>query len=570
MSKVRLTRPFILKQLGKKGTFQGYASIFDLIDSDGDIIQKGAFERTIQQCEQGKKTIYVLWQHQGSEPIGILDHLKEDQIGLFVQGRLLLDVQRGREAYSLLKEQALRGLSIGFVPIETDYDAKGTRLIQQVDLLEVSLVTFPSNPLAGVHAIKEKPATLIHQPKEGKIIMQKTEVTSHDHLKKTWEDYKEVNQERLAQCQKNGQADPLTEHQLATIDRALEEQQNCLAEEHLQRIRPRLDQQICKQESGSYPHQKAFENYLRKGISSGLEHMEAKSLSSVSQAEGGYLIPVAIEKKIQEMLFDRSSMRQLCAIESISTDSLEMLQETDDLEAGWVLETEARKDTKNPEFRKHTIRVHEMYAQPKATQKLIDDARIDIGQWISGKIVDKFSRMENHSFLHGDGVGKPRGLLTYPKGNEWGKIENFDVGTLETDDFLIALDELKDAYAANASFLMHPSTIRAVRMLKDRDGRYLWSPDISGHGGDMLFGHRIYRSVDMPTCLEGNTVVAVGDFKSAYQILDRTHVRLLRDPYTDKPFIKFYATKRVGGDVKRFDAVKLMTISKAVVTQEVA
>lgn len=556
----RKTCNFTTKSLRKDGTFQGYASVFDTIDSDRDVIVKGAFQNSISLFKQGDRIIHLLWQHQSSEPIGVIDSMKEDAHGLFVRGRLLLDVQRGREAYSLLKEQALRGLSIGFIPKEVDHNAHGIRMIEQLDLFEISLVTFPANPSAHVHSVKSTRA------EDSQHFMKRnnmTELTPHtDTINAHWEDYKRVNNERLDEEKSQGQSDPLTRDKLRRIEEKMEKCQSMVDEMHTHAMRPKLESLEAKASTHDYPHKRAFEDFIRKGTMGGLLSMEGKSLSGTSDPEGGLLIPPVVEKMVQAMLFERSPIRQLCASQQISSDHYEMLHETQDIEAGWVHETEMRKDTGTPELRKQVIRVHEMYAQPKATQKLIDDARIDIGQWIAEKIVDKFSRMENHSFLHGDGEGKPRGILSYESGKGWGKIERLQTENLNADDLLYALEELKDHYATHASFLMHPSTMRAVRMLKDNEGRYLWSPEVSGKGSGTLFGHPVYRAADMPSLHQGKAVIAVGDFKSAYQILDRSSIRMLRDPYTEKPFVKFYATKRLGGDITQFDAIKLLEVGR--------
>lgn len=206
--------------------------------------------------------------------------------------------------------------------------------------------------------------------------------------------------------------------------------------------------------------------------------------------------------------------------------------------------------------------VHELYAQPKATQKLIDDSAIDIEKWLTDKLSKQFSAMENHSFINGDGKGKPRGILDYVNGKEFGKIEQIDaLSTLDASAIIQLYFSLKSEYAANASFLMHRSTLQAIRSLKSSEtGQYLWNPSLALNNPDTILGVPVYETNDMPQFAKGALAIALGDFKRAYKIVDRAGIKLLRDPFTDKPFVKFYTTKRVGGDVINTEALKLLKI----------
>jgi HK97 family phage major capsid protein len=252
-------------------------------------------------------------------------------------------------------------------------------------------------------------------------------------------------------------------------------------------------------------------------------------------------------------------------VETISSDSLDMLDDHDEAAAGWTSETASVSETSSPQIAKRNIQVHELYAQPKATQRLIDDSEIDIEAWIAAKVSDIFSRKENTAFISGNGVGQPRGILTYAAGTSWGSIQQVNSGTSAqvTADGLIKLYyALKDAYARRASFLMNRATVQAVRLLKETStNQYLWQPGLTAGAPDTLLGVPVFMAADMPVAVADSLSVAVGDFKSAYQIVDRAGIRILRDPFTDKPFVKFYTTKRVGGDVVNFDAIKLMKLA---------
>jgi HK97 family phage major capsid protein len=210
------------------------------------------------------------------------------------------------------------------------------------------------------------------------------------------------------------------------------------------------------------------------------------------------------------------------------------------------------------------IPVHEIYAKPKITQTLLDDTVFDVESWLARKVGSKFSRKQNTAFILGDGIKQPRGVLTYPAGSGHKQIEQIVSGnaTALTGDGIIALTgSLKEAYLANATFLMNRATLTQLRTLKDGQGNYLWQPNYQLGLAQTLVGYPIRTGEDMPTVAAGALPIAFGDFREAYLIVDRQGVRVLRDPYSSKPFVEFYHTARVGGDVVNFEAIKLQKIS---------
>jgi len=243
---------------------------------------------------------------------------------------------------------------------------------------------------------------------------------------------------------------------------------------------------------------------------------------------------------------------------------------------GWVGEKQSRGNTDEADIGKWRIPVHEQFAQPRATQKLLDDANVSVESWMNGKVVDIMSRTENTAFVTGSGVLKPRGFLTYshgaPSKSDYEKIEQVasgkagDFTASNPGDKLIKLTfRLKAAYRANAKWVMSRFTFEEARKLKDGQGNYLWLPDFSSNPTmGRLLGFPIVEAEDMPQMAADSLSIAFGDFKKGYQIVDRTGFRVLRDPYTDKPNIKLYTTKRVGGDVADFDAIKLMKFAATV------
>jgi len=319
----------------------------------------------------------------------------------------------------------------------------------------------------------------------------------------------------------------------------------------------------------------AFFNYIRhRGDEKMLAPEQLKALSVGSDTDGGYMVDADTSGRIVGRVFETSPVRQYASVQSIGSDALEGLHDVDEADSGWVGETSARPETGTPTIEKWRIPVHEQYASPKATQKLLDDAVVNMETWLANKIADKLSRVENAAFVSGDGVGKPRGFLTY---GDWatagtfqlGAIEQFDTGvnggfaaSPDGGDVLIdALYGLKMQYRNNATWFMNRATTGEVRKLKDSDGAYIWAPGLAAGQPATVLGYGQASFEDMPDIATGALSIAVGDMRSAYQIVDRIGIRILRDPYTAKPYVIFYTTKRVGGDVVDFDALKLVRFS---------
>jgi HK97 family phage major capsid protein len=318
-------------------------------------------------------------------------------------------------------------------------------------------------------------------------------------------------------------------------------------------------------EQGS-EYKAAFRNYLRKGSDAGLEALQLKALSVGTDTNGGYLVPNQMGETIVRIVNESSPMRALASVETISSDSLDLIEDTTDMDAVWADETTARdNDTNTATIGRNTIDTFEMYAQPKATQKLIDDGAIDIEQWIAEKVADKFARLEATSFISGNGTTAPKGILTYTAGTAFGQVQQVPTGTsavITADSIIQLFYALKDEYSKRATFLMHRTTLQAVRLLKEATtNQYLWQPGLAAGTPDTLLGAPVAIAADMPIPAASSLSIAVGDFKRAYLIVDRVGIRTLRDPFTSKPFVKFYTTKRVGGKVVNTEALKLLKLA---------
>jgi HK97 family phage major capsid protein len=319
-------------------------------------------------------------------------------------------------------------------------------------------------------------------------------------------------------------------------------------------------------------HKAAFAGFLRRGVDAGLPELEKKALNVGNDPDGGYLVPADSNGRIVRRIFDSATIRRIASVVEISTDAVEGLRDSDDMGAGWVAEAEDRPETSSAQFGKYRIPAFEMYAEPRATQQMLDDATLDVEAWLAGKLADRFSRLENAAFLVGDGSAQPRGFLSYPTAaapdaaRPWGTLEH--VGTGASGDFAganpadVLLDliaALKPGYLANAGWVTRRSVIARIRKFKESTtNAYLWQPGLQQGQPATLLGFPVTLAEDMPALSAGSLSLAFGDFREGYQIVDRVGVRTLRDPFTAKPFVKFYTTKRVGGAVVNFDAIKLV------------
>jgi HK97 family phage major capsid protein len=289
-----------------------------------------------------------------------------------------------------------------------------------------------------------------------------------------------------------------------------------------------------------------------------------KALSVDSDPDGGYLVRPEVSSEIVKKVFESSPVRELASVQTISSDALEIIEDLDEAASGWVGERQARSETDTPQIKKIVIPAHELYANPKASQKLLDDAQVNIESWLQEKVSSKFARDEATAFVTGNGVLKPMGFLSYAAGTGFNQVEQVNSGdaNLVTDDGLLDLQgALKEDYQANATWLLKRSTLTAIRKLKDGDDNYVWQPGIANGVPSLILGKPYRLANDMPAVAANALSIAYGDFKMGYQIVDRVGIRVLRDPYTAKPYILFYTTKRVGGAVKNFEAIKIQKIA---------
>jgi HK97 family phage major capsid protein len=373
-----------------------------------------------------------------------------------------------------------------------------------------------------------------------------------EELGQAIETFKKSNDEALKQIKEKGAADTVLNSQIEKANEAITALQAEI--KAMQTAANRTQSAGASNSNASDLEQKAaFEKYIRKGI-------ESKALSVDSDPDGGYLVRAELAAKVIEKLFETSPIRQVADVISISSDALELYNDSDEAGAEWAGEAATRSTTTTPQLKMIKVPVHEIFAKPKATQKLLDDAAWNMEAWLQKKLSDKFGRTENTAFVSGNGVAKPMGFLSYAAGTSHGQIEQVISGsaaTITADGLISLLYSLKAGYQANATFLMQRLTLAAVRKLKDSQNRYLWEPGLNGDGQERILGKKVFMADDMPALAADALSVACGDFKQGYQIVDRIGMRILRDPFSAKPFVEFYTTKRVGGGVVNFEAIKI-------------
>lgn len=387
-------------------------------------------------------------------------------------------------------------------------------------------------------------------------------------LNRAFSAFKEANDERLVQIETRMSADVVTEEKLARIDQTLDETKSRLDRLALDLSRPRLGGPTAD-DHGAREHKSAFNHYMRSGEAGGLKALEAKAMSRTSGADGGYLVPVPAEREILRRLARFSPIRAIASVREISTQSLRRAFSTSGPAAGWVAEADPRPQTGNQQLADMNFPAMELYAMPAATQALLDDAVVDIEQWIADEVQVAFAEQEGTAFVSGDGVNKPKGFLSYTNVADsswsWGNIGYVSTGvagafaaTNPSDALFNLAYALRAGYRQNAKFLMGRRAQSLVRQFKTTTGEYIWAPPATADATASLMNFPVVEVEDMPDPAANAMAIAFGDFERGYLIVDRIGIRVLRDPYSAKPYVLFYTTKRVGGGVQNFEAIKLL------------
>lgn len=417
---------------------------------------------------------------------------------------------------------------------------------------------------------------------------------SNPDIKKLWDsflknfnDFKSANDERFKNqgTELKKSIDVLIDEKVNRINAALDTQQKLIDGAVAEMKRAPLSQ---KNEQGYTPDQQAyngaFANYMRKGdraVPTNMVDMAMKSygenqfkaLSEGSNPDGGYLVSPEVDSAIYRVAERTIAMRKLATVRTVSSPSYEKMINVGGASSGWVGETSSRSSTTTPSLEKLVFSTGEIYAEPHATQTLLDDASINIEQWLADEVGIEFAEKENAAFISGTGaVGKPKGLLSYTMVADaswaWGSVGYVVTGAAADFDTTAAADEIKDLITAlktkfciGASFIMHRRTTGKIRKFKDSQNQYIWQPGLQAGEPSSIDGYPFHEDDDWDEAGANKYLMGFGNWQQSYVIVDRIGVRVLRDPFTSKPYVKFYTTKRVGGGVQNFESYKLLKCS---------
>lgn len=392
---------------------------------------------------------------------------------------------------------------------------------------------------------------------------------------RAFEEFKAANDEEL-RAKADGKAVSALEEKTARVDDDLQKITERL--EAMEARANRLDAPADVQSAFEAEHKAVFEKWLRRGDDSALLNLQRKedpvptrTINVGTEGEGGYAVPIQQDRDIMRLVTEQNVMRRLARVMSMSTEDYRKLVNLGGTASGWVGETSERPTTNTPTFTQITPIFGEIYANPEVTQKALDDLFFNVESELTRDIAEEFAKQENVAFFSGNGTNKPKGLLTATMvttadgSRDFGKFQYFKTGVANalpaTDSADILLDliyGLNESYLPNAKFLVNRTTLAVLRKLKDSDHNYLWQPSMQAGQPSQLFGYPVYTDAQMPAIAANAICIAFGDFAKAYWIIDRIGIRSLRDPYTHKPYVSFYTTKRVGSMIVDTNALKFV------------
>jgi len=389
-----------------------------------------------------------------------------------------------------------------------------------------------------------------------------------------FEAFKGANDARLSEIERKASADALLEEKVARIDQAVGQAQARLDRALSEARRPGIESVAAPSTASRSPSpygggleaKAAFEGYVRTGREVGLE---VKAGLSSAPTSGGYVVPPETERAIERRLMTVSPMREIATVRTVASGVFRKPVSTAGIASGWVAETAARPETDPATLALLEFPAADLYANPAATQALLDDALVDLDEWLASEVEDAFAAQETTAFVTGDGVNKPKGFLAYDMvadvSHAWGGIGYVASGAAGAFSATSPADRLIDLiyapraqYRPGGRFVMNRKTVSTVRKFKDADGNYIWSPATRAGETASLLGYPVTEIETMLDIAANSFAIAFGDFQRGYLIVDRAGVRVLRDPYSAKPYVLFYTTKRVGGGVQNFDAIKVM------------
>lgn len=536
-----------------EGIFEGYLSTYDDVDSYGTYFIPGAWDKSIERFNSGE-VIPVLWSHDRSKPIGKFTELKSDEKGLWGRGKLTLEDPQAKIAYAHMKDGSVMGLSVGF---EMDYDnVIYNRLldalgIAEADLFECSVVVFPANTNAKITNYKSQ---------------------NHDHGEVKMEGSIAETIEKM-----NAAIENLRTAQTAQNDAEISKRDAEISE--LKKQIAQLSNPItgtAQAEDPSKQYEKDFHNYLKTGNALNLrgDPVAPVAGSEGTNANGGFICPDGLDKRVVELLTPRSTIRRNATIIVPAGKKYERPYKKTGITSGWVGETTARTATDAQTYDMISAEVGELYAFPQYTQNFLSDTWYNVEQGFARDLAITFADKEETAFISGDGSNKPKGILgsTTTFGTEddahrdWNKLQKVNTGSATgiTLNSLYAIkDSLNYAYRSNAKWYMSTSTYTALQQtLVDAERRGIFGRgDVSQNMPETLLGYPIEIDDYMPAVAANSYPIIFGDMRQGYAILERPGIGVLRDMYSNKPYIGLYSIKRVGGLIQDYRALKVLCVA---------
>lgn len=391
---------------------------------------------------------------------------------------------------------------------------------------------------------------------------------------KAFEDFKKSN-DALLQAKAEGRAVSELEARVEAADAQIARLSKALDEVAKKANRPGAagDGEKARIEA---EHKEAWLGWVRKGNDAGLAELESRAISVGTPSDGGYAVPMEQDREILRLLREQSPMRQVCRVVTIGTEDYTKLVQIGRAASGWVGEKDARPETGTPTWQPVKPTFGEIYANPAVTQKALDDLFFNVESELALDIALEFAEQESRAFLTGDGADKPKGLLAYPqaegddKSRPFGTLQCLKTGVADgfkasgpADDLIDLIYALKKGHRTGAQWMLNSKTLSVIRKWKDSDGNYLWQPALTAGQPSQILGYGIVENEDMPDVGANAAPVLFGNYARAYWIFDRIGIRSLRDPFTNKPYVHFYTTKRVGGMLADSEAVKILKCAAA-------
>lgn len=392
-----------------------------------------------------------------------------------------------------------------------------------------------------------------------------------ERLGKAFEEFKSTNNVTEMERRARGAADTLLEQKLGRINEDLSRLQSGVDTLHLNMNRPHFGGSLELSNEGLEHKASFYDRYVRKGLENGLVDLESKALNIGTDVEGGFAVPEELDQTIDSLLRDISPIRRIANVVQIGNANYRKLVNIGGTGSGWASETGARTETTTPSFAEIVPSLGELYANPAATQAMLDDAFFNVEEWLAEELAQEFGQQEGAAFVNGDGTNKPDGFLqsttaaTDDASRAFGTLQHVATGVAgdypasDPSDILVDLVyALRPVYRAGASFVMNTNSVAEIRKFKDADGNYIWRPGLAEGVPATLMGYPVVEAEDMPDKAADSLSIAFGNFNRGYIITDRLGTRVLRDPFSNKPFVHFYTTKRVGGGVVNSEAIKLL------------